>query len=99
MTLEPPLPTLPSKIGHGIGSIIKNMTSVANGNPLTVPDYVARHRGIICQNCIYYRKSDEKCGICGCTTWRKARLTAEACPKGHWDKHNHIIEPIVPKLS
>jgi predicted Zn-ribbon and HTH transcriptional regulator len=80
-------PNFPSNIqmAKNLGSdIIKNIKSVASGNPLNVPNDVLNNRKSICNSCEFYDKIRERCLKCGCNMAVKTYLKASTCPIGKW---------------
>lgn len=80
-------PRMPSNIqmAKNLGqSIVRNVQSVAAGNPLNVPDSVAQSRLSICSGCEFFDKVAQRCSKCGCKMAVKTYLKAEKCPIGKW---------------
>jgi hypothetical protein len=65
-------------------SLIRNIKSVAAGNPLTENNEQAKKRLEICNGCEFFNKSAERCTKCGCNMAIKTYLKAEKCPIGKW---------------
>lgn len=64
--------------------ILKNVKSVAQGNPLSVPNDVINNRKSICGSCEFFDKGRERCTKCGCNMAVKTYLKASTCPIGKW---------------
>jgi len=66
------------------GEIIKNVQSVAAGNPLSADDAEGNRRKSICNSCEFFNKEGDRCTKCGCFMAVKAYLKASTCPIGKW---------------
>ena len=66
------------------GSIVRNVQSIASGNPLNVSDEEKNKRLNICRGCEFFDKVAERCSKCGCYMALKTYLKAEKCPVGKW---------------
>jgi len=77
----PPFTQMVQNVGE---SIVRNIKSVATGNPLNVSDEEKNRRLSICNSCEFYIKDQERCSKCGCYMAVKTYLKAENCPVGKW---------------
>lgn len=78
---------LPSafQMSKNLGSdIIKNITSVARGNPINAENSEIDKRKSICNSCDFFIKDSQKCSRCGCNMAIKTYLKASTCPIGKW---------------
>ena len=75
----------PLKMAQNLGgSVVRNIHSVAQGNPLKVEPATAQARLNICKGCSFFDKAQERCIKCGCAMAVKTYLKAEKCPVGNW---------------
>jgi hypothetical protein len=90
--VEPPLPSV-FRMARNFGSaVVRSVKSVARGNPLKVSDETKAKRQEICRSnkCNRYRKSDDRCALCGCPASArglieaKTGLFAEFCILNFW---------------
>lgn len=79
-----PMPSTGQMIRNIGGSIVKNIQSVAAGNPLNISEDEKEKRLNICRSCEFFELSDERCSKCGCYLKIKTYLKAEKCPVGRW---------------
>ena len=79
-----PMPSVPHMIYNATKSIVKNVKSVAAGNPLIMTTEGANQRLEICKKCEFFESIRERCGKCGCFMAVKTYLKAEKCPVGKW---------------
>jgi len=77
----PPMSQMVQNVGQ---SIVRNIHSVATGNPLNVDESEKSRRLSICNSCEFYIKDQERCSKCGCYMAVKTYLKAEKCPVGKW---------------
>ena len=81
---KPQMPSV-SRMAVNLGkSIVNNIESVANGNPLKADESSANSRLSICRGCEFFDSHSERCGKCGCNMAVKTYLRAEKCPLGKW---------------
>jgi hypothetical protein len=66
------------------GDVYKNIKSVSQGNPLTIPNSEIESRKSICNSCQFFDKNQDRCTKCGCNISIKAYLKASYCPIGKW---------------
>lgn len=78
------MPSVLKQVGNVTHSIVKNVQSVANGNPLNVSEFEKENRLAICNSCKFFDKNRQKCSKCGCFMSIKTYLKAEKCPIGLW---------------
>jgi hypothetical protein len=86
-TLESSNKRLPStfQMSKNLGSdIVKNITSVIQGNPINAETSVIDNRKSICNSCEFFIKDLQKCSKCGCNMAIKTYLKASNCPIGKW---------------
>ena len=81
---KPNFPSIPQMAKNIGGDIIKNVKSVAAGNPLTSDQDEGNKRKAICNSCEFFNKSQDRCTKCGCYMAVKAYLKASSCPIGKW---------------
>jgi len=67
-----------------IGSVVRNVQSVASGNPLKITKEEASSRLNVCKACSFFDASKERCKKCGCNMAVKTYLKAEKCPLNKW---------------
>lgn len=73
------------QMAKNLGSdIIKNVTSVVQGNPLSVSDNTINNRKNVCNSCEFFDKGRDRCVKCGCNLAIKTYLKASSCPIGKW---------------
>jgi hypothetical protein len=77
----PSIPQMAKNLGR---DIVKNVQSVAAGNPLNVEQTEAEKRKSICHGCEFFNKQSERCLKCGCFMAVKVYLKASNCPIGKW---------------
>jgi hypothetical protein len=77
----PPFKQMVQNVGQ---SVVRNVQSVVDGNPLNVSDDEKNRRLSICNSCEFYIKEQERCSKCGCYMAVKTYLKAESCPVGKW---------------
>jgi hypothetical protein len=65
-------------------SIVRNIKSVAAGNPLKISDEESSIRLEICKSCEFFNANAQRCNKCGCNMAVKTYLKAEKCPVGKW---------------
>jgi len=65
-------------------SLIRNIKSVAAGNPIKETDDAALARLEICKSCEFFNETAKRCNKCGCNMAIKTYLKAEKCPIGKW---------------
>jgi hypothetical protein len=65
-------------------SLVRNIQSVAAGNPLKISDSDANFRLNICKGCEFFNSDSQRCTKCGCHMAVKTYLKAEKCPVGKW---------------
>lgn len=65
-------------------SLVRNVQSVAAGNPLKVGETEANTRLEICKTCEFFSHQSQRCSKCGCKMAVKTYLKAENCPIGKW---------------
>jgi hypothetical protein len=80
-TNMPSIPQMARNLGN---DVIKNVKSVAAGNPLNSDQAEADRRKGICNNCEFFDKNQERCTKCGCYMAVKVYLKASSCPVGKW---------------
>lgn len=81
---EHPLPPFSVQVVsllHAGGSILSGML---RGHELREDEPTAKARMAICEQCEFYRKSDNKCAKCSCRLAAKTALRAMSCPVGKW---------------
>lgn len=79
--------SLPTKLqmAKNLGnSIVRNIKSVAAGNPLKISDEESSIRLEICKSCEFFNANAQRCNKCGCNMAVKTYLKAEKCPVGKW---------------
>lgn len=77
-------PTITKMVKNFGNDVLKNVKSVAAGNPLTSDDIEANRRKSICNKCEFFNKNQERCTKCGCFMAVKVYLKASSCPIGKW---------------
>lgn len=65
-------------------SLVRNVQSVAAGNPLKISEAEAKSRLEICKSCEFFNTESQRCTKCGCYMSVKTYLKAEKCPVGKW---------------
>lgn len=65
-------------------SLVRNIQSMAAGNPLKISDAEANSRLEICKGCEFFNSDSQRCTKCGCYMAVKTYLKAEKCPVGKW---------------
>jgi hypothetical protein len=81
---KPNLPSFPQMAKNLGKDIIKNVKSVASGNPINAEQHEINRRKSICENCEYYLKAQDRCAKCGCHMGVKVYLKSSNCPVGKW---------------
>lgn len=77
-------PTISRMVKNFGTDVIKNVRSVAAGNPLKSDDIEAGRRKAICEKCEFFNKNQERCLKCGCFMAVKVYLKASSCPINKW---------------
>jgi hypothetical protein len=81
---KPQYPSM-GQMAKNLGNdIIKNVKSVAAGNPVNADENEVNRRRGICNGCSYFDKGQERCTKCGCYMAVKVYLKASSCPVGKW---------------
>jgi len=78
------MPSTKQLIENAGNSLVRNVRSVAAGNPLEVSTDEKNTRFEICKGCEFFSIQDERCFKCGCYLKFKTYLKAERCPIGKW---------------
>jgi hypothetical protein len=81
---KPNYPSIPQMAKNLGNDIIKNVQSVAAGNPLNADQAEGNRRKSICSSCEFFNKEQDRCTKCGCYMAVKAYLKASNCPIGKW---------------
>jgi hypothetical protein len=79
-----PIPSVGSVARNLANSAIRNIKSVAAGNPLKATDQEGNNRLNICKSCEFFNTIQQRCNKCGCYMAVKTYLKAEKCPIGKW---------------
>jgi len=81
---EHPLPSLATRGAHFAAALARATSRVLAGQPIRVPDAVEAARAEYCHGCDKFRKSDQRCGLCGCCIGQpildKLKWSGESCP-------------------
>lgn len=77
----PSLPQMAKNLGR---DVVKNVQSVAQGNPINASSEEVQKRKSICQGCEYYNSFQDRCTKCGCFLAVKTYLKASHCPINKW---------------
>jgi len=95
------MPEMPSKIQMAKNlakSIVENISSVIQGNELTISEDDFQTRMNICKGidghiprCELYMEKENRCYDCGCYLNIKAKLFAMVCPLSKWPPVNPIV--------
>jgi hypothetical protein len=83
-TNKPNFPSVRQMANNLKNDVIKNVKSVAAGNPLSADTVEANRRKNICNSCEFFNKAQERCTKCGCYMAVKVYLKASHCPIGKW---------------
>ena len=81
---KPPTPSMGARTQNLAHSVMRNIQSVAAGNPLTLTEQDANARLQICNGCEFFNSIQQRCNKCGCFMAVKTYLKAEKCPIGKW---------------
>jgi len=81
---KPSYPSLPQMAKNLGKDIIKNVKSIASGNPLNANDAEINKRKNICNTCEFFEKNQQRCLKCGCYMAVKTYLKSSKCPIGKW---------------
>lgn len=81
---QPKYPTITKMVKNFGSDVLKNVQSVAAGNPLKSEEAEASRRKSICEKCEFYNKNQERCLKCGCFMAVKVYLKASSCPINKW---------------
>jgi hypothetical protein len=81
---KPPMPSMGAMTKNLAQSVIRNVQSVAAGNPLRLTEQDANSRLEICKTCEFFNSIQSRCNKCGCFMAVKTYLKAEKCPIGRW---------------
>jgi len=81
---KPQMPSIPSMAGNLAQSVVRNVQSIAAGNPLKLSQQEANSRLDICRGCEFFNSQQDRCTKCGCYMAVKTYLKAEKCPVGKW---------------
>jgi uncharacterized paraquat-inducible protein A len=79
-----PMPSIGAITSNLAQSVVRNVQSVASGNPLRLSSDEANQRLDVCKGCEFFNHAQERCGKCGCFMAVKTYLKAEKCPVGKW---------------
>jgi hypothetical protein len=81
---KPKMPSFPQMARNLGGEIVKNIKSVAAGNPLNAEQQEIEKRKRICESCEFFLKQQDRCLKCGCYMAVKVYLKSSNCPVGKW---------------
>lgn len=81
---KPAMPSVGAMTRSVAQSMVRNVQSVAAGNPLRLSEDEAKKRLDICKTCEFFNASQTRCTKCGCFMAVKTYLKAERCPVGKW---------------
>ena len=81
---KPPTPSMGAMTRNFAQSVVRNVQSVAAGNPLRLTEQEANIRLEICKGCEFFNSAQQRCNKCGCFMAIKTYLKAEKCPIGKW---------------
>lgn len=81
---KPQYPSFPQMAKNLGQDVIKNVKSVAAGNPVNADEKEIEKRKSICNGCNFFDKQQQRCTKCGCYMAVKVYLKASNCPVGKW---------------
>lgn len=81
---QPELPSLKEMAKGFIGTAKDVLIGAFQGENVLVTEEVYATRMSVCEGCEFFRKSDKRCGQCGCFMDAKSRFINASCPVGKW---------------